>query len=119
MILGKPNVYGSIAGFEGQATVFNLNKESPNYRDMIPEPPPLGLLPSCEEGGVIGVLPGLIGLIQATEVIKIVTGVGKILSGRLLVFDALTMKFKELTFKKTDKKGKINCVLEAYLCVRK
>ncbi|MDP6204153.1 MAG: ThiF family adenylyltransferase, partial [Prochlorococcaceae cyanobacterium ETNP18_MAG_14] len=81
VILGKPNIYGSVSRFEGQATVFNLKKESPTYRDLIPEPPPPGLLPSCSEGGVIGVLPGLIGIIQATEAIKIITGVGTTLSG--------------------------------------
>ncbi len=100
VILGKPNIYGSIAGFEGQVSVFNLNTESPNYRDLVPEPPPAGLLPTCSEGGVLGVLPGLIGLVQATEVIKIITKVGDTLSGRLLVFNALTMRFKELSLKK-------------------
>ncbi|MFL0737587.1 MAG: molybdopterin-synthase adenylyltransferase MoeB, partial [Prochlorococcus sp.] len=89
VLLGKPNIYGSIHRFEGQATVFNLDAQSPNYRDLVPEPPPAGLVPSCVEGGVMGVLPGLIGLIQATEVIKIITGIGTTLSGRLLIVDAL------------------------------
>jgi len=96
VLLGKPNVYGSIFRFEGQATVFNLNAESPNYRDLFPEPPPPGMVPSCAEGGVVGVLPGIIGVIQATEAVKIITGIGTTLSGRLLLFDALQMKFREL-----------------------
>tara|TARA_Y100001968_G_C19444186_1_gene764307 strand:+ start:1806 stop:2966 length:1161 start_codon:yes stop_codon:yes gene_type:complete len=92
----KVNVYGSIQGFQGQVTVFNLTNTSPNYRDLVPEPPPPGLLPTCAEGGVMGVLPGIIGVIQATEVIKIITGIGSILDGRLLVFDALSMNFRQL-----------------------
>ncbi len=96
VLLDKPNIYGSIYKFEGQVTVFNLNKSSPNYRDLLPNPPPPGIIPSCEEGGVVGILPGLIGIIQATEVIKIITGIGTSLSGRLLTFNALTMRFKEL-----------------------
>ena len=71
VILGKPNIYGSVSKFEGQVTVFNLTLNSPNYRDLVPEPPPIDLIPSCEEGGVLGVLPGIIGIIHATEVIKI------------------------------------------------
>ncbi len=98
-ILGKPYVYGSIAGFEGQASVFNLTRESPNYRDLIPIPPPLELIPSCSEAGVMGVLPGIIGTIQATEAIKIITQIGKPLNGRLLIFNALKMSFRELTLK--------------------
>ena len=112
VILGKPNIYGSVSRFEGQATVFNLNKESPNYRDLIPEPPPPGLLPSCSEGGVIGVLPGLIGIIQATEAIKIITGVGTTLSGRLLVFDALKMSFRELTLRPSIKRQQIDKLID-------
>ena len=96
VLLGKPNVYGSIFRFEGQATVFNLDQESPNYRDLFPEPPPPGMVPSCAEGGVVGVLPGIIGVIQATETVKIITGIGTTLSGRLLLFDALRMAFREL-----------------------
>ena len=96
VILGKPNVYGSILKFEGQASVFNLTKNSPNYRDLIPEPPPPDMVPSCAEAGVIGVLPGIIGMIQATETIKIITGIGKTLDRRLLVYDALDMTFREL-----------------------
>jgi sulfur-carrier protein adenylyltransferase/sulfurtransferase len=95
VLLGKPNVYGSIYRFEGQATVFNY-EGGPNYRDLYPEPPPPGLVPSCAEGGVLGILPGMIGVIQATETIKIVLGKGKTLSGRLLVYNSLDMSFREL-----------------------
>jgi adenylyltransferase/sulfurtransferase len=95
VLLNKPNVYGSIYRFEGQATVFNY-EEGPNYRDLYPEPPPPGLVPSCAEGGVLGILPGIIGVIQATEAIKIILGQGTTLSGRLLLFNALEMKFREL-----------------------
>jgi len=95
VLLDKPNVYGSIFRFEGQATVFNY-QGGPNYRDLYPEPPPPGLVPSCAEGGVLGVLPGLIGCIQATETIKIILGVGNTLSGRLLLYNSLDMKFREL-----------------------
>lgn len=95
VLLNKPNVYGSIFRFEGQATVFNY-EGGPNYRDLYPEPPPPGLVPSCAEGGVLGVLCGIIGTIQATEVVKIVLGKGTTLSGRLLLYDALNMKFREL-----------------------
>lgn len=95
VLLNKPNVYGSIFRFEGQATVFNY-QEGPNYRDLYPEPPPPGLVPSCAEGGVLGVLCGIIGTIQATETVKIILGTGNTLSGRLLLYDALGMKFREL-----------------------
>ncbi len=94
-ILGKPNVYGSIYKFEGQASVFNY-RGGPNYRDLYPEPPPPGLVPSCAEGGVLGVLPGVIGCIQATETLKILLGIGTTLSGRLLLYDALSLRFREL-----------------------
>ena len=101
VLLGKPNVYGSIFQFEGQVSVFNyINKEGelgPNYRDLYPTPPPPGLVPSCAEGGVLGVLPGIIGSLQALEVIKIITGVGETLSGRFFIFDALN--FETRTFK--------------------
>ena len=99
VILGKPNVYGSIFRFEGQASVF-ATKEGPCYRCLYPEPPPPGLVPSCAEGGVLGVLPGIIGTIQATEAIKILIGVGKPLIGRFLIFDALRMHFRELKLRK-------------------
>jgi len=95
VLLNKPNVYGSIFRFEGQATVFNY-KDGPNYRDLYPEPPPPGLVPSCAEGGVLGILPGIIGVIQATETVKIILDQGTTLSGRLLLYNALEMKFREL-----------------------
>jgi len=96
IILNKPNIYGSIAKFEGQASVFNLKEDSPNYRDLIPIPPPSELIPSCSEAGVMGILPGIIGTIQAAEAIKIITNIGNPLNGRLLIFNALKMSFKEL-----------------------
>jgi len=95
VMLGKPNVYGSIYRFEGQATVFNY-EDGPNYRDLYPEPPPPGLVPSCAEGGVLGILPGIIGVIQATETVKIILGLGTTLNGRLLLYNAMTMSFREL-----------------------
>jgi molybdopterin/thiamine biosynthesis adenylyltransferase/rhodanese-related sulfurtransferase len=100
VLLGKPNVYASIFQFEGQVSVFNYSGEDgepgPNYRDLYPEPPPPGLVPSCAEGGVLGVLPGIIGSLQALEVIKIITGLGETLSGRFFIFDA--MNFESRTF---------------------
>ncbi|MDR2860228.1 MAG: molybdopterin-synthase adenylyltransferase MoeB [Elusimicrobiota bacterium] len=99
VLLGIPNVYGSIFQFEGQASVF-YSKEGPCYRCLLPSPPPPGLVPSCAEGGVVGVLPGIIGTIQASEVIKLITGAGNPLIGRLLLFDALEMKFRELKIEK-------------------
>lgn len=95
VMLGKPLIYGSIYKFEGQASVFNY-RGGPNYRDLYPEPPPPGLVPSCAEGGVLGVLPGVIGCIQATETLKVLLGRGDTLSGRLLLYDALAMRFQEL-----------------------
>ncbi|NCO76488.1 MAG: molybdopterin-synthase adenylyltransferase MoeB [Cyanobacteria bacterium] len=95
VLSNKPNVYGSIFRFEGQATVFNY-EGGPNYRDLYPEPPPPGMVPSCAEGGVLGVLSGIIGTIQATETIKIILGAKNTLSGRLLLFNAWEMKFREL-----------------------
>ncbi len=99
VLLGKPNVYGSIFKFEGQASVFNY-QGGPQYRDLYPEPPPPGLVPSCAEGGVLGILPGVIGCIQATETVKIILGKGTTLSGRLLLYDALNMTFRELKLRK-------------------
>jgi len=93
---GKPLVYGSIYQFEGQAPVFMPGQETPCYRCLFPAPPPPGTVPSCAEGGVFGVLPGVIGSIQATEAIKIITGEGDTLEGRLLLYDALTMDFQEM-----------------------
>src|SRR5207247_52152 len=95
VLLGKPNAYGSIFRFEGQASVFGL-KTGPCYRCLYPEPPPPGLVPSCAEGGVLGVLPGIIGTIQAMETIKLITGIGEPLIGRFLIYDALKMRFREL-----------------------
>src|SRR5271170_6567512 len=95
----KPNAYGSIFRFEGQASVF-ATKEGPCYRCLYPEPPPPGLVPSCAEGGVLGILPGLVGVIQATEAIKLILGEGEPLIGRLLLVDALTMRFRELKLRK-------------------
>ena len=95
VLLGKPNAYGSIFRFEGQASVFST-PGGPCYRCLYPEPPPPGLVPSCAEGGVLGVLPGVIGTIQATEAIKLILGAGRTLAGRLLLYDAWTMKFREL-----------------------
>jgi molybdopterin/thiamine biosynthesis adenylyltransferase/rhodanese-related sulfurtransferase len=99
VLLDKPNAYGSIFRFEGQASVF-ATKEGPCYRCLYPEPPPPGLVPSCAEGGVLGILPGLVGTIQATEVIKLILGKGEPLIGRLLLVDALTMRFRELKLRK-------------------
>jgi adenylyltransferase/sulfurtransferase len=99
VLLGKPNVYGSIFRFEGQASVFWAEK-GPCYRCLYPEPPPPGMVPSCAEGGVLGILPGIIGTIQATEAIKLILGNGKPLIGRLLLFDALGMRFRELKLQK-------------------
>lgn len=99
VLLGKPNVYGSIFRFEGQASVFYA-REGPCYRCLYPEPPAPGLVPSCAEGGVLGVLPGIIGCIQALETIKLILGRGQTLVGRLLLFDALNMKFREVKLRK-------------------
>jgi adenylyltransferase/sulfurtransferase len=99
VLLGKPNAYGSIFRFEGQASVF-ATKDGPCYRCLYPEPPPPGLVPSCAEGGVLGVLPGLIGVIQATEAVKLIMGIGEPLIGRFLIYDALRMRFRELKLRK-------------------
>jgi len=99
VLLGKPNVYGSIFRFEGQASVFAV-PGGPCYRCLYPEPPPPGLVPSCAEGGVLGVLPGIIGVVQATEAIKLILKAGQPLIGRLLLYDALTMRFRELKLRR-------------------
>src|SRR5579871_1484591 len=99
VLLHKPNVYGSIFRFEGQATVF-ATEEGPCYRCLYPEPPPPGLVPSCAEGGVLGILPGMIGIAQATEVVKLILGAGEPLVGRLLLYDALAMRFRELKLRR-------------------
>lgn len=105
VLLGKPNVYGSIFRFEGQASVFGY-QGGPCYRCLYEEPPPPGLVPSCAEGGVLGILPGIIGVVQATEIVKIILGIGTTLSGRLMLYDALNMGFRELKLRKNP-----DCVL--------
>lgn len=102
VLLGKPNVYGSVYRFEGQASVFDA-RIGPCYRCMFPQPPPPGAVPSCAQAGVLGVLPGIIGLIQATETIKLIVGTGETLVGRLVLFDALEMRFRELKVRKDPK----------------
>lgn len=102
VLLGKPNVYGSIFRFEGQASVFDA-RTGPCYRCLYPEPPPPGAVPSCEEGGVLGVLPGVVAMVQATETVKLLTGIGTSLSGRLLLYDALQMEWSEFRLKKDPK----------------
>ena len=100
VMLGKPNVYGSIFRFEGQASVFYAKAGGPCYRCLYPEPPPPGLVPSCAEGGVLGILPGIVGLIQAAEAIKLILGKGESLIGRLLLFNALDMEFREFRLRR-------------------
>src|SRR5690348_2049181 len=99
VISGKPNVYASIFRFEGQASVFGM-PDGPCYRCLYPEPPPPGLVPSCAEGGVLGILPGIVGTIQATETIKLILGIGETLAGRLLLIDAQSMQFRAMTLRK-------------------
>jgi adenylyltransferase/sulfurtransferase len=111
VLLDKPNVYGSIFGFEGQATVFNY-EGGPNYRDLYPEPPPPGMVPSCAEGGVLGILPGIIGVIQATETVKIILGKGTTLSGRLLLYNALNMTFRELKLRPSPERPVIDKLID-------
>jgi len=111
VLLNKPNVYGSIFRFEGQATVFNY-EGGPNYRDLYPEPPPPGMVPSCAEGGVLGVLPGIIGTIQATETIKIILGAPNTLSGRLLLYNAWEMKFRELKLRPNPERPVIEKLID-------
>src|SRR6202020_2550782 len=102
VLLKKPNVYGSIFRFEGQATVFAY-EDGPCYRCLYPEPPPPDLVPNCAEGGVLGILPGLIGVVQATETVKLILGTGKPLIGRLLLYDALEMTFREMKVRKNPR----------------
>lgn len=111
VLMNKPNVYGSIFRFEGQATVFNY-EGGPNYRDLYPEPPPPGMVPSCAEGGVLGILPGVIGVIQATETVKIILGKGTTLNGRLLLYDALNMKFRELKLRPNPERPVIEKLID-------
>lgn len=101
VLLGKPNVYGSIYGFEGQCTVFHPEAGGPCYRCLYPEPPPPGLVPSCADAGVLGIVPGVVGTIQATEVVKLLTGIGEPLLGRLLLYDALGMTFRTMKLRRT------------------
>ncbi len=102
VLLAKPNVYGSIFRFDGQSTVF-CTADGPCYRCLYPEPPPPGLVPSCAEGGVLGILPGLVGLVQATEAVKLITGIGETLAGRLLLVDALRMQFRTVKLRKNPR----------------
>ena len=111
VLLNKPNVYGSIFRFEGQATVFN-HKGGPHYRDLYPEPPPPGMVPSCAEGGVLGILPGIIGVIQATETVKIILDVGETLSGRLMLYDSLKMTFREIKLRKNPDTPEITKLID-------
>ncbi len=111
VLLNKPNVYGLIFRFEGQATVFNY-EGGPNYRDLYPEPPPPGMVPSCAEGGVLGILPGMIGVIQATETLKIILGRGTTLSGRLLLYNSLEMSFRELKLRPNPERPKIDKLID-------
>jgi len=102
LLLGKPNVYGSIYRFDGQVTVFDFRlDDTPSYRCMFPEPPPPGLVPSCAEGGVLGILPGTVGTMQATEAIKLILGIGKPLVGRMLLYDALNMEFRTIKLRRS------------------
>ena len=112
VLSGKPLIYGSVQRFEGQVTVFNCNPESPNFRDLLPVPPSPGAIPSCSEAGVMGVMPGLIGLLQATETIKLITGIGRCLDGRLLVVDALSMRFRELTLRRDSGRAPIKDLID-------
>jgi molybdopterin/thiamine biosynthesis adenylyltransferase/rhodanese-related sulfurtransferase len=111
VILGKPLVFGSIFKFEGQVSVFNY-QNGPTYRCLYPEPPKEGEVPNCSEVGVIGVLPGIIGTLQANEVIKIITGIGNVLSGKLLMFDALSMVFNTISFKPLPENKKIKELID-------
>ena len=116
-ILDLPWIYGSIYRFEGQVSVFNL-LGGPSYRDLFPEPPPSESVPSCAEGGVLGVLPGVIGSIQATEAIKIITGIGELLSGKLLIYDAERMEFNRLNFSKNESRVQVenlSLVMEMFI----
>jgi adenylyltransferase/sulfurtransferase len=116
VLAGKPNVYASIFQFEGQVSVFNYTNANgetgPNYRDLYPTPPPPGLVPNCAEGGVLGVLPGIIGSLQANEVIKVITGVGEPLSGRFFVFDALSFESRTLRITKQKDSPAITALID-------
>ena len=121
VLLGKPNVYASIFRFEGQVAVFNFENEDesrgPNYRDVFPSPPPPGMVPSCAEGGVLGVLPGIIGSLQASEVLKVITGMGDPLNGRLFLFDALSFDTRVMKIRKNPDGYTINKLIDyEYFC---
>jgi len=111
-LLNRPWVYGSVQRFEGQVSVFNKGPQSPDYRDLVPEPPPPGLVPSCADGGVVGVMPGLIGLLQATETIKLLAGIGTSLDGRLLLVDGLSMRFRELRLQRRLNRPPITALID-------
>jgi len=111
VILKKPLVYGAVQKFEGQVSLFNY-RGGPNYRDLFPEPPPPGSVPSCAEGGVLGVLPGLVGTLQATEAIKVLLGKGETLSGRLLIYDAMRIRFHEIQLKPRQNMPPITCLVD-------
>ncbi len=110
-LLGKPNVYGSIFRFEGQLSVF-WDTHGPTYRDLFPEPPPPGLVPSCAEGGVLGILPGTIGTLQATEAVKLITGMGEPMIGRLLIYDALEMRMDEIKFRRNPNRKPVTALID-------
>ncbi|MAR52935.1 MAG: molybdenum cofactor biosynthesis protein MoeB [Propionibacteriaceae bacterium] len=112
VLMKRPFVYGSVQRFEGQVSVFNVGINSPDFRDLMPEPPPQGLVPSCADGGVMGVMPGLIGLIQAAEVIKLITGIGTPLDGRLLLVDGLSMRFREFNLKRRPSRAQIKKLID-------
>ncbi len=108
LILNKPLIYGSVQGFEGQVSVFNLKENSPNFRDLLPKPPEQGLIPSCSDYGVIGISPGIIGILQANEIIKIIIKKGKILDGKILIFNLLENSMRQLILKVSKNAQKIN-----------
>ncbi len=108
IILNKPLIYGSVQGFEGQVSVFNLQKNSPNFRDLLPKPPEQGLIPSCTDYGVIGISPGIIGILQANEIIKIIIKKGKVLDGKILIFNLLENSMRQLNLKVSKNAKKIN-----------
>ena len=108
LILNKPLIYGSVQGFEGQVSVFNLKENSPNFRDLLPKPPEQGLIPSCTDYGVIGISPGIIGILQANEIIKIIIKKGKVLDGKILIFNLLENNMRQLNLKASKNAKKIN-----------
>ena len=125
LILNKPLIYGSVQGFEGQVSVFNLTKNSPNFRDLLPKPPEQGLIPSCSDYGVIGISPGIIGILQANEIIKIIIKKGKVLDGKILIFNLLENNMKQLNLSVSKKAKKITDLIkniedyESQICIDK